>query len=117
MSQQTVCHRCRAGGWVCEDHPHEPMGHRLPDGRECGGAGDPCGDPECAFRPQLTLDDDPGSCELVAWRDGSRRCELWNVGGTAFLRLYQADTLLWQEPAEPARAYYRAQELRGMFTG
>lgn len=29
-------------GWVCEDHPAEPMNH---DG--CGGAGAPCLNPAC----------------------------------------------------------------------
>jgi hypothetical protein len=34
-----VCHNAR---WVCEDHPQEPMHHKLPDGSTCGGAGMPC---------------------------------------------------------------------------
>lgn len=93
------------------------MNHRLPGGQECGGAGDPCSEPGCPFRPQLpdlrlAEAEDPGSCELVVWRDGSCRSELWMIDGKAFLRLYETDTLVLQEPAERGRAYYRAQELR-----
>ncbi len=35
-------HRC-LGGWSCESHVMEPMGHEI-DGVECGGAGQPCPD-------------------------------------------------------------------------
>ena len=31
------CPRCHDAGWVCEEHPTEPMDHD-----QCGGAGMPC---------------------------------------------------------------------------
>jgi hypothetical protein len=36
------CPLCTGVGWVCEDHPDQHMDHLLPDGTECGGAGDKC---------------------------------------------------------------------------
>ena len=38
MSERlSVCSHCRAAGWVCEEHPTEPMDHD-----QCGGPGMPC---------------------------------------------------------------------------
>ena len=50
----TSCTRCQGSGWVCETHPTQPIGHRLQDGSECGGAGFPCEEPGCPFRTQPT---------------------------------------------------------------
>jgi hypothetical protein len=32
--------------WVCEEHPDQPMGHELPDGSRCEGAGMPDMNPD-----------------------------------------------------------------------
>jgi len=36
------CQTCGGTGMACEDHPSQAMGHPLPDGQYCGGAGIPC---------------------------------------------------------------------------
>ena len=37
-------------GWVCEDHPDQPVSHQVPkDQRACGGAGMPCTNPKCKY--------------------------------------------------------------------
>lgn len=51
-------------------------------------------------------------CECVMWRQDSRRCELWLLGGVAYLRVYDGTLLVLQEPAPAGLAYARAQELR-----
>lgn len=38
------CPRCLGRGFMCEDHPDQPMDH---DG--CRGAGVPCEEPGCPF--------------------------------------------------------------------
>ena len=36
------CEHCNDELWVCEAHDTEAMGHALPSGERCGGAGMPC---------------------------------------------------------------------------
>jgi hypothetical protein len=38
-----TCGKCR-DGWICEDHPDQPLGHE-----HCGSAGMPCQYPECPY--------------------------------------------------------------------
>src|SRR5687767_9789140 len=42
----TAAHSCGhcADGWICEDHPEQPMGHAG-----CDGAGMPCDNAACGF--------------------------------------------------------------------
>lgn len=42
-----ACQVCCGGGWCCEDHETQLVGHLLPDGSACGGAGMPCSQPGC----------------------------------------------------------------------
>ena len=37
-------------------------------------------------------------CECVVWRDQERRCELWRVQGTDWLRLFDGEVLVTDEP-------------------
>ena len=48
LSEQLGCGECNEG-WICEDHPDQPMGHQ-----HCGGAGMPCQNPACAFSVERT---------------------------------------------------------------
>jgi hypothetical protein len=50
--------------------------------------------------------------QLVAWREGGRRCELWTIDGVAFLRLYDDDVLIREEPLQRERALEQADDLR-----
>jgi transposase len=43
-----TCGSCN-DGWICEDHPDQPMGHE-----HCGGAGMPCQNPACPYREKRT---------------------------------------------------------------
>jgi hypothetical protein len=43
-----MCGKC-ADGWICEDHPDQPMGHV-----HCGGAGMPCQNPACTLGVKRT---------------------------------------------------------------
>ena len=52
------------------------------------------------------------SAEIVVWRDGARRCELWVVSGVAHLRVYDGDDLKYEEPAPHQNASARAEDLR-----
>lgn len=41
----TKCPKCNDSGWVCENHPSEPMEHKVWKfvfQKECTGAGMPC---------------------------------------------------------------------------
>jgi hypothetical protein len=42
MTMKFNCERCANTGWLCQEHPEAPQGHRLNRGGECGGAGVPC---------------------------------------------------------------------------
>ena len=50
--------------------------------------------------------------QLVFWKDGDRRCELWMRGGSPELRIYIGDTLLHKEVAPLEALYHRAERLR-----
>jgi hypothetical protein len=52
--------------------------------------------------------------ELVMWRDGARRCELWMSSGVPELRLFAGNTLLYKERAPIESLYERAEQLRGL---
>jgi hypothetical protein len=52
--------------------------------------------------------------ELILWRDGSRRCELWMSSGVPELRLFTDNTLLYKERAPIESLYERAEQLRGL---
>ena len=49
------------------------------------------------------------STEVVVWREGSRRCELWIVAGAAHLRIYDGDSLKYEERAPPGKVFGRAR--------
>ena len=51
-------------------------------------------------------------CECVIWREGSHRCELWTVGESARLRLFDADNLVHEEPFAAGAGWDRAIDLR-----
>lgn len=57
----------------------------------------------------------PDHCEVVVWRDGACRCELWMVERAARLRVFSPAGLRYEEPAVRGIAYRRAVELRGIF--
>jgi hypothetical protein len=42
------CGECE-DGWICEEHPDQPMGHE-----HCSGAGMPCQNPKCPYRTKRT---------------------------------------------------------------
>lgn len=45
-AQRTTLVVCRCNeGWLCEDHPDQPLNHD-----DCGGAGMPCDNPECPWK-------------------------------------------------------------------
>ena len=50
--------------------------------------------------------------ELIMWREGARRCELWMCSGVAELRLFSGTTLLYKERAPIDSLYERAEQLR-----
>jgi hypothetical protein len=50
--------------------------------------------------------------QLVFWRDGERRCELWMKQGAPELRIYIGDTLCHKEHAPLEALYERAEQLR-----
>ena len=50
--------------------------------------------------------------QLVFWRQGDRRCELWMKGGIPELRIYIGDVLLHKEIAPLESLYDRAERLR-----
>jgi hypothetical protein len=52
--------------------------------------------------------------ELIMWRDGPRRCELWMSSGVPELRLFTDNTLLYKERAPIESLYERAEQLRGL---
>ena len=54
----------------------------------------------------------PDGREAVLWSEGSRRCELWTVNGTAQLRVLDGAALIHQEPVVPGLGYRRALTLR-----
>jgi hypothetical protein len=51
------------------------------------------------------------SAEIVVWRDGARRCELWVISGVAHLRVYDGDDLKCEEAVQQ-NASARAEDLR-----
>ena len=61
------------------------------------------------------MDEAQDSCECVIWRDGERRCELWNVGGVGRLRVFDGADLLHEERVLRNYVYSRAQALRNIF--
>jgi hypothetical protein len=52
--------------------------------------------------------------ELIMWRDGARRCELWMSSGVPELRVFTGNTLLYKERAPIESLYERAEQLRGL---
>jgi hypothetical protein len=52
--------------------------------------------------------------ELVMWRDGSRRCELWMSSGVPELRLFADNVVVYKERAPIESLYERAEQLRGL---
>jgi hypothetical protein len=50
--------------------------------------------------------------QLVFWREGERRCELWMSAGSPELRIYVGDMLLYKEHAPLESLYERAEQLR-----
>lgn len=50
--------------------------------------------------------------ELVMWREGSRRCELWMSGGVPELRVFSGSMLVYKERAPIDSLYERAEQLR-----
>lgn len=52
--------------------------------------------------------------ELVMWRDGSRRCELWMLSGVPELRLFIGNMLVYKERAPIESLYERSEQLRGL---
>jgi hypothetical protein len=52
--------------------------------------------------------------QLVFWRDGTRRCELWMSSGVPELRLFADNVLFYKERAPLDSLYARAEHLRGL---
>jgi hypothetical protein len=50
--------------------------------------------------------------ELVMWREGSRRCELWMSSGVPELRLFTGTMLVYTERAPIESLCERAEQLR-----
>ena len=50
--------------------------------------------------------------ELVFWRDGQRRCELWMLSGAPELRIYLGEVLSYKERAPLDALHQRAEQLR-----
>ena len=50
--------------------------------------------------------------QLVFWREGEHRCELWMATGIPELRIYVEDKLLYKEHAPLEALYDRAEQLR-----
>jgi hypothetical protein len=50
--------------------------------------------------------------QLVIWRVGTERCELWMSSGLPEIRLFSGDTLLYKEHAPVESLYDRAEQLR-----
>ena len=50
--------------------------------------------------------------QLVFWREGEHRCELWMATGIPELRIYIGDKLLYKEHAPLEALYDRAEQLR-----
>ena len=48
-------------------------------------------------------------CELVIWRDGVRRCELWTIDGREWLRVFEGDSVMFEE-----RTFLKSSQVRGM---
>jgi len=51
-------------------------------------------------------------CEDVLWCDRNRRCELWTVDGDRYLRLFEGDALLTEEPVLEGALSAQALALR-----
>jgi hypothetical protein len=50
--------------------------------------------------------------QAVMWRVGTHRCELWTIGRTARLRVFDGPTLVRDEPYVLGRGRLRAENLR-----
>jgi hypothetical protein len=50
--------------------------------------------------------------QLVFWKQGDRRCEMWMKGGIPELRIYVGDVLLYKEVTSLEALYDRAEQLR-----
>lgn len=55
---------------------------------------------------------DLSDLQLVFWRDGQRRCELWMSSGVPELRVFAAGTLIYMERAPVESLHQRAEQLR-----
>jgi hypothetical protein len=60
----------------------------------------------CDCRGHLT------SPEVIIWREGAWRCELWSVAGHGMLRLFCGPALRHEETPARDTGYERAQQLR-----
>ena len=59
----------------------------------------------------------PDGCEIIAWHQGTRRCELWTVSGKGELRIFDEATLIHRELLTDGKGYRVAETLRERFRG
>ena len=52
--------------------------------------------------------------EVIVWHEGVWRCELWTIGGSWQLRVFDGPTLIHQEPFFRTTGDLRVDELRLM---
>jgi hypothetical protein len=59
-------------------------------------------------------DDDnlAGDCMWVVWCHVERRCELWMVSGNQYLRLFDGETLVTEEPVVQGAVWAQALALK-----
>jgi len=57
----------------------------------------------------------PDGCEIIAWREGDRRCELWAVKGKGELRIFDGATLIHRESLSEGGGSRLAEVLRDRF--
>ena len=59
----------------------------------------------------------PDGCEIIAWHQGNRRCELWTVAGHGELRIFEEATLIHRELLTAGSSYRVAEALRNRYGG
>jgi hypothetical protein len=56
-------------------------------------------------------------CEIVLWREGPYRCELWTVDEVGYLRVFSGAELALQERTVRGTLWERATAIRTKFVG
>ena len=59
----------------------------------------------------------PDGCEIIAWHQGTRRCELWTISGKGELRIFDETTLIHRDLLTVGTGYRMAEVLRERYGG